>query len=77
MDDRRHPGTRPANPCIGIIDAEESSHGVWLVQLTNDEMVPMPLAELMQAFRNGVVNEQTLVLSAGSFQWRSLGEIAR
>ena len=64
---------REAVLCLGILDTEAQSEGLWLVQVRVDDIRAMTLEELEAALKTRVINEHTLVLRDGSFQWTELG----
>ena len=67
-----------ASLCVGIRDTEVEARpdGLWLVQVTSEDMRVMTLHELDAAFRSGMIDEHTLVLPDGTFQWDELGVVA-
>ena len=76
MPSNDRPVRSEAAGCVGIGDAEAPPRGIWLVQVTSEDMRAMTLDELDAAFKSGVIDEHTLVLPDGTYQWDELGLVA-
>jgi hypothetical protein len=48
---------------------------IWLVQVTSDDLRPMTLEQMHDAYQKGLIDDRTLVLPDGIFQWTELGSV--
>jgi hypothetical protein len=57
------------------MDQTESNDPLWQVQLASGQVCRMTLELLDDAFQDGLINEQTLVMQDGTSEWLTLGAL--
>ncbi len=74
MQPNKLPAYRDTLRCEGMTNTGVHRKELWLVQVTSEDLRPMALDELAEAYREGLIDERTLVLPDGTFQWTELRE---
>jgi hypothetical protein len=72
MQPNKLPAYRETLPCEGMTNTGVRRKEFWLVQVTSEDLRPMTLEEVAEAYQKGLIDERTLVLPAGTFQWTEL-----
>ncbi len=68
------PYREPAT-CEGMTNTGVHRKEPWLVQVTPEDLRPMSVDEVSEAYQKGLIDERTLVLPDGTFQWAELGDV--